>query len=81
MSTLRYGVEKSLRTTYETISAAHINSSVDNAYHTALCTTNDATPAHMETVQSLREIKFININAGKMAVIAEMNGNDDGERY
>ena len=51
---------------------------VDNAYHTALCTTNDATKAHMEAVQTLCEIKFIDIIAGKMAVIAEMNGNDDG---
>ena len=78
---MRYGVEKSLRTTNETIFAAHIDFSVDNAYHTALCFINDATPAHMEAVQSLREIKFIDIIAGKMAVIAEMNGNDDGERY
>ena len=35
----------------------------------------------MEAVQSLREIKFIDIITGKMAVIAEMNGNDNGERY
>ena len=74
-------MEKSLRTTNETIFAAPINLSVDNAYHTALCTTNDATQAHMEAVQSLRAIKFIDIIAGKMAVVAEMNGNDDGERY
>ena len=78
MSTLRYGVEKSLRTTNETIFAAPINLWVDNAYHTALCFINDATPAHMEAVQSLCGIKFIDIIAGKMAVIAEMNGNDDG---
>ena len=56
---MRYGVEKSLRTTNETIFAAHIDFSVDNAYHTALCTTNDVTPAHMEIVQTLHEIKFI----------------------
>ena len=42
---------------------------------------NNATPAHMEAVESLREIKINDIIAGKMAVIAEMNGNDDGERY
>ena len=73
-------MDKSLRTTNETIFAAHIDFSVDNAYHTALCATN-ATPAHMEAVQSLREIKFINIIAGKMAVIAEMNQNDNGVCY
>ena len=78
---MRYGVEKSLRTTNETIFAAPINLWVDNAYHTALCFINDATPAHMEAVQSLREVKFIDIIAGNMAVIAEMNRNDDGERY
>ena len=56
---MRYGVEKSLLATNETIFAAHIDFSVDNAYHTAPCTTNDATQAHMEAVQSLCEIKFI----------------------
>ena len=74
-------MEKSLRTTNETIFAAHIDFSVDNAYHTALCTTNDATKVPMGAVQTLGEIKFIDIIAGKMAVIAEMNRIDDGERY
>ena len=73
-------MEKSLRTTNETIFATHNNLSVDNAYHTALCTTNDATIAHMEAVQTLCAIKLIDIIAGKMAVIAEMNENDNGER-
>ena len=81
MSTLRYGVEKSLRTTNQTIFVAPIILSLDNAYHTALCTTNDATKAHMEAVQTLCAIKFIDIIAGKTAVIVEMNQNDDGERY
>ena len=74
-------MEKSLRTTNETIFATSTNLWVDNAYHTALCFINDATQAHMEAVQSLREIKIIDTIAGKMAVIAEMNENDDGERY
>ena len=52
-----------------------------NAYHTALCTANDATNANTEAVQTLCAIKFIDIIAGKMAVIAKINENDDGERY
>ena len=35
---------------------AHINPSVDNAYHTALCFTIGATKAHMEAVQTVRTI-------------------------
>ena len=81
MSTLRYGVEKSLHTTNQTMFAAPIILSLDNAYHTALCFTNDAVKAHMKAVRAFCEIKYIDIIAGKMAVIAKMNQNDDGERY
>ena len=39
--------------TYETVFTAHNNLSVGSACHTALRSTNDATNALMETVQTL----------------------------
>ena len=59
----------------------HLSTSglIINAYHTALCITNDATEAHMVGVPSFCAIKFIDIIAGKTAIIVEMNENDNGE--
>ena len=50
---LRGGVEKSLRTTNETIFPAHINLSVVIAFQNALCSADDATKAEMAAVWKL----------------------------
>ena len=53
LSSLRCGVEKSLRTTNETIFLAHINLSVGNACQNALCSADDATKAETAAVRRL----------------------------
>ena len=53
LSTLRCGVEKSLRTTNETIFPAHITLSAGSACQNALCSANDATKAETAAVRRL----------------------------
>ena len=53
LSGLRCGVEKSLRTTNETVFPAHINLSVGSACQNALCSANDATQAETAAVRRL----------------------------
>ena len=81
MSTVRCGVEKSLPITNETIFAPHINLSVGSACHNALCSTNDATKAHIAAVRRLHKLCFIDIFVGEMLDIVINNTNDDGKRY
>ena len=50
---LRCGVEKSLRTTNETIFPAHITLSVGSACQNALCSADDATKAETAAVRRL----------------------------
>ena len=47
------GVEKSLRTTNETVFPAHINLSVGSAFQNTLCTADNATKAETAAVQRL----------------------------
>ena len=58
---MRCVVEKSLPITNETLLAAHANLSVGSACHNALCSTNDATKAHMVMVRRLHTLCFIDI--------------------
>ena len=53
LSSLRCGVEKSLRTTNETIFPAHIYLSVGSACQNTLCSANDATKAETAAVRRL----------------------------
>ena len=53
LSSLRCGVEKSLRTKNETIFLAHINHLVGSACQNALCSANDATKAKTAAVGRL----------------------------
>ena len=55
LSSLRCSVEKSLRTTNETIFLAHINLSVGSACQNALCSADNATKAETATVRRLRK--------------------------
>ena len=61
LSSLRCGVEKSLRTTNETIFLAHIDLSVGSTCQNALCSANDATKAETAAVWRLSKIKVIYI--------------------
>ena len=67
MSTVRCVVEKSLPTTNETVLAAHINLSVGSACHNALCSTYDATRAHMAAVCRLSTLCFIQLFVGAIS--------------
>ena len=53
LSSVRCGVEKSLRTTNETIFLAHINPSVGSAWQNALCSANNATKAETAAIRRL----------------------------
>ena len=81
MSTVRCGVEKSLPITNETVLAARINLSVGSACHNALCSTNDATKAHIATVRRLHTSRFIDIFVGEVLDIDVNNTNENGKRY
>ena len=59
LSSLRCGVEKSLRTTNETIFLAHINLSFGSACQNALCSANNATKAETAAVRRLSTIDSI----------------------
>ena len=78
---MRCGVEKSLPITNETVLAAHINLSVGSACHNALCSTNDATKAHMAAVRRTHTLCFIDIFVGAMPASNKKDINDDGKRY
>ena len=69
LSTLRCGVERLLPITNETVLAVHINLSVGSACHNALCSTNDATKAHMAAVHNLRTLCFIDTFVSAMSDI------------
>ena len=66
MCTVRCGMEKSLPITNETVLAAHYNLSVGSACHNALCSTNDATKAHIAAVRRLHTLCFIDIFVGDL---------------
>ena len=74
-------MEKSLPTTNETVLAAHINLSVGSACHNALCSTNDATKAHMPTVPRLQKLCFIHLFAGAITQFDIKNTIGVGKRY
>ena len=74
-------MEKSLPITNETVLAAHINLSVGSACHNALCSTNDATRAHIATARRLHTLCFIELFVGELLDIVINNTNDDGKRY
>ena len=61
LSSLQCGVEKSLRTTNETIFLAHINLSVGSACQNALCSADDATKAETAAVRRLSIYIYIYI--------------------
>ena len=71
-------MEKSLHTTNETVSAEHINLSVGSACHNALCSTNNATNAHMAADRQLRTVNISGMIASDTSAIAE-SAND--KRY
>ena len=58
LSTLRCGVEKSLRTTNETVFPAHINLLVGSASQKALCSADDATKAVTAVVRRLSIYRY-----------------------
>ena len=66
LSTLRCGVEKSLRTTNETVLPAHINLSVGSACQNALCSADDATKAETAAVRRLSTLHIYENHAYKV---------------
>ena len=81
MSTVRCGVEKSLPITNKTVLAAHINLSIDSECHDALCSTNDATKAHMAAVRRLHTLCFIDTFVDAMPAYHKKDINENGKRY
>ena len=81
MSTVSCDVEKSLPIINETVLAAHINLSVGSACHNALCSTNDATKAHIAAVRRLHTLWFMDTFVNAMPVSNKKDINDDGQRY
>ena len=81
LSTLRYSMEKALRTTNQTVFAAHIYLSDSSAYHNALCSTNDATKTHMAAVCRLHTLCLIDIFVGAMPASNKEDINDDVKHY
>ena len=75
---MRCDVKKALHTKYETVTAEHINLSVGSACHTALCSTNNATNAHIATDRQLRTININVMIADDTSAIAETA---NGKRY
>ena len=69
LSSLRCGVEKSLRTTNETIFLAHINLSVGSACQNALCSANNATKAETVAVRRLRLFKNMLLTKSSKPII------------
>ena len=74
-------MEKSLPTTNETVLAAHINLSVGNACHNALCSTNAATITHMAAVSRLHTLCFIQLFVGAISQIDIKDTIGVGKRY
>ena len=74
-------MEKSLPITNETVLAAHINLSVGSACHNALCSTNDATKAHMAAVRRLHTLCLIQLFVSTMPEFELNDINDNGKRY
>ena len=74
-------MEKSLPTTNETVLAAHINLSVGSACHNALCSTNDATTAHVAAVRRLHILCFVDTFVDAMPAYHKKYINDGGKRY
>ena len=78
---MRCVAKKSLPTTNETVLAAHINLSVGSACHNAVCSTNDATKAHMAAIRRLHTLCFIDTFVGGMPASKKEDINDDGMYY
>ena len=57
------------------------NRSVDNACHNAVCSTNDATKAHITAVCRLHTLCLIDTFVGAMPGSNKKDINDDGKRY
>ena len=74
-------MEKALPTTNETVLAAHINLSVGSACHNALCSTNDATKAHMAAVRRLHTLCFIQLFVGAISHFDIKDTIGVGKRY
>ena len=74
-------MEKALPITNETVLAAHVNLSVGSECHNALCSTNDATRAHMAAVCRLHTLCFDDTFVGEMPGSNKKDKNDDGKRY
>ena len=74
-------MEKSLPITNETVLAAHINLSFGSACHNALCSTNEATKAHMTIVYRLHTLRFIDTFLDSMPASNKNNIYDDGNFY
>ena len=74
-------MEKSLPITNDTVLAAHINLSVGSACHNALCSTNDATMAHMAAVRRLHTLCYIDTFVDAMQAYHKKYINDNGARY
>ena len=64
-------MKKALHTKYEMVSTEHINLLVGSACHTALCSTNNATNAHIATDRQLRTISISVMIAGDTSAIPE----------
>ena len=78
---MRCGVVKSLPIRNGTVLAAHANLSVGSACHNALCSTDDATKAHMAAVRRLHTLCLIDTFVGAMPASNDKDINDDGKRY
>ena len=74
-------MEKWLPITNETVLAAHINLSVGSACHNAVCSTNDATKAHMAAVRRWRTLCFVDTFVSTMSDVDTKDVNVDGKRY
>ena len=81
LGTVRCVVEKALPITNETVLAAHINLSVGSACHNALCSTNDATTAHIAAVCRVHTLCFDDTFVDAMPAYHKKYINDDGKRY
>ena len=81
MRTVQCGVEKPLPITNETVLAAHINLSVGSACHNALCSTNDATKAHIAMVRRLHTLCFIQLFVGAMPEFDIKDKNVNSKHY
>ena len=64
----------------ESVLAPHINLSVGSACHSALCSINEATKAHMAAVRRLHIICYIDTFVGAMSEFHIKDKKDHGKR-